>query len=598
MLKKLLYPIIFSLIFLSSLYAKNISIEGVPKDIEQSILENIENLDDNIKDEINKVLEIYGYYDSNITIKFKSDTTYIKIKLTKGIKIANINVSIIDNNIYKSITQSGKTELINSIATYKQNQSKIFNQVEYENFKNDLLDSAHNNGYLDAEYTLHKVVIDQEKKHANISLILDLKKVYYLNLIKVERKSQQSDYAVTNTSTNKFIFKFIPYRYNKLSDRQILVIDSIYNSNEILELKNSLANFYNEVNIKTNIDQLNQQVNLVISIIPIKNYLYSVGAGFSTDEGARAFGGLQIRNITSKSHKLDIKGKIAQYRELFETNYLMPGFSPATDLATIGYQFRSDKKRADNNLEKERHQIIGQYQKYLFAGNLQLTGGISYRREEYKDVINKKSRTSELFVPYFIYDQVLTDNRIKSNHGFHINMVLEAANDDILSDTSFVRLHTSAKGIIPVKLIDNIAGLRLITRGQFGQVWHKEETKIPPTLRFFAGGTNTVRGYRFESLGPKAINNKGERVIIGGDRLIALGAELEKTVFNNWSTAVFYDTGNAYDSWDDWSSKLQRGVGAGIRWQSPLGPLRLDVAQAIDRNSKPWRVDISLGPDL
>jgi translocation and assembly module TamA len=71
--------------------------------------------------------------------------------------------------------------------------------------------------------------------------------------------------------------------------------------------------------------------------------------------------------------------------------------------------------------------------------------------------------------------------------------------------------------------------------------------------------------------------------------------ELEHRFKNKWGVAVFYDGGNAMDNLDD---KLERGAGIGLRWQSPVGPVRIDVANAVSRPDHPWRLHISIGPDL
>lgn len=601
LIKQLLIIASLFLFCLSLASARNIdvSISGVSKEIESSIKENLslDSINDtnkitlnNIEQEINNILIAYGYYNVKILVSADEKSTpkkiNVAIKLNKPILIRNININYIDNNQYKNKKYQIPSEISNLINNYRRNVNTPFNQIEYENFKENLLQAARNNGYQDAQYQVHQVLIDKNKNLATINIILDLKNIYYINNI------------IITSDDNTFIFKFIPYNFTKIDNNKVQVHSAPYRSSEILELQNALSKYYREINIKTNVNTSNHTVDLYLSPLQLRNYLYKVGLGYGTDEGARVFGGLQVRNISNNLHKLDLQAKLAQYRELIDTNYIMPGYFLATDIITIGYQYRSDKKRSDNNLEKERHQLISQYQQTLKGGDLLLTGGLSYRNEKYRDIARQKSESSQLLVPYFIYDQVVTDDRIKSYYGHHINMMIEAANDGILSSTSFARLQTKLKSIIPINLNDNISGLRFIGRGQFGQVWHDRQEKIPPTLRFFAGGSETVRGYRFESLGPKEINSKGKSIIVGGDRLIVISTELEKQIYNNWSTALFYDAGNAYNTWDNWADNLKSGAGFGVRWQSPLGALRFDFAKPLDKESDEWRIDFNIGPDL
>ena len=86
-----------------------------------------------------------------------------------------------------------------------------------------------------------------------------------------------------------------------------------------------------------------------------------------------------------------------------------------------------------------------------------------------------------------------------------------------------------------------------------------------------SGGDDSIRGYKFESLGPLDVDGN----VVGGNRLAVASIEYEYPIGEQWSVAVFADAGNAYRDGDFNSVS---GVGAGLRWHSPLGPIRFDVA--------------------
>jgi translocation and assembly module TamA len=110
-------------------------------------------------------------------------------------------------------------------------------------------------------------------------------------------------------------------------------------------------------------------------------------------------------------------------------------------------------------------------------------------------------------------------------------------------------------------------------------------------VRFFTGGAQSVRGFSYQSLSPK----DSQGAIIGGSHLVVGSIEFEHSFSDKWGAATFYDVGNALDNFSD---KLERGAGLGMRWRSPVGPIRIDLASAISRDNKPWRLHISIGPDL
>jgi translocation and assembly module TamA len=102
-----------------------------------------------------------------------------------------------------------------------------------------------------------------------------------------------------------------------------------------------------------------------------------------------------------------------------------------------------------------------------------------------------------------------------------------------------------------------------------------------------------VRGYDYKSLGPR--DSTG--AVVGGKHLVTGSLEIEQQVSGPWSAAVFVDTGNAFDDYAD--INVATGVGAGIRWFSPLGPIRLDVAVPLANDAPDnFRIHVTLGPDL
>ncbi len=112
-------------------------------------------------------------------------------------------------------------------------------------------------------------------------------------------------------------------------------------------------------------------------------------------------------------------------------------------------------------------------------------------------------------------------------------------------------------------------------------------TRLPNFYRFRAGGSNSVRGYGFESLS----NND-----IGSNHIATASAEIELKVLEKWSAAAFFDIGDAFNHWSN--PELRKGVGVGIRWYSIAGPISVDFAKALDIDGEPWRLHFTIGTPL
>jgi translocation and assembly module TamA len=167
-----------------------------------------------------------------------------------------------------------------------------------------------------------------------------------------------------------------------------------------------------------------------------------------------------------------------------------------------------------------------------------------------------------------------------------VNFELRAADEAILSDTGFLQATADLKWIRSV-----LPRGRVLLRSRAGVTEEDHFNLLPPSVRFFAGGDDSVRGFDFESLGPADANG----AVIGGPYLFEASVEYEHEIKPRWSLAFFTDGGNAFD---DAGLEMRTGAGIGARWRSPLGPVRIDVAWPVNDVEHGPRLHVSLGPDL
>ena len=212
------------------------------------------------------------------------------------------------------------------------------------------------------------------------------------------------------------------------------------------------------------------------------------------------------------------------------------------------------------------------------------TGSIKFLNESF-DVSDESASTS-LLIPGIAYARTWADNTLYTRQGGRVSLELSGAAEGILSDISFSQI------VIRGKYIQGFGeSNRIITRATVGATEVSDFSKLPSSLRFFAGGDNSIRGFDYESLGPE---NDLEEVI--GGRYLAVGSvEYEHMFVKNWGAAIFTDFGNAFNSWSD---PIEYSVGVGIRWRSPVGLIRVDIANGISDEDKPFGLHIVIGPDL
>ena len=116
---------------------------------------------------------------------------------------------------------------------------------------------------------------------------------------------------------------------------------------------------------------------------------------------------------------------------------------------------------------------------------------------------------------------------------------------------------------------------RFVLRSHLGWIETSDFNDVPPDLRYFAGGDRSIRGYDYESISPKDENGE----LLGASRLLTGSIEYQLRVTGNWWGAVFLDIGRADNKFE--FSNFKKGAGVGIRWESPLGPVKLDIARPV-----------------
>ncbi len=436
-----------------------------------------------------------------------------------------------------------------------------FSQPAYDAAKSGLKRFAQDHGFLEAQFTRSEVLVDLQAYRADVVLHLDTGPRYYFGEVRFDQVGFHPD----------FLQRFVdfkpgdPYRFGKLVGLQGALLNTDY---------------FREVEVAPLLERVEEQrVPVDVKLEPNKPNRYRFGAGYGTDTGPRVTTDWTRRYIGERGHSAHALASLSTVLQRLEGSYKIPLADPRREYLTID----SVLERYDTESRKGATLGVG-VSHNVFTGNWQRTLGVSYDFE-----VPDQEGTDNFYtlVPSATWVWKVVDDEINTRHGTRVDMTVLGASEYALSNTSFLQGRVRAKAVRSP--FDRV---RLIARGEIGASLADSVEDIPLSRRFYAGGDNSVRGYKFERLSPK--DGDGDRT--GGKGLLTASLEVEQRVAEQWAVAAFYDTGNAFNSFSD--LKLEQGAGVGLRWLSPVGMVRLDVASPIAGGPGGVQFYISVGPDL
>ena len=447
----------------------------------------------------------------------------------------------------------------------KPSEGDVLNHGQYSTLRQTIQNRATRLGYFDGEFTTRRLEVNPEQHTADISLVFRSGVRYRLGEV-----SFKEGHGFEEQLLEQFV-RFEP--------------GEIYHADKVARLSGDLSNsgYFSGVDIDASPGKAEEgviPVSVDLTTRPPRSV--AAGVGFSTDVGPRFSGNWREHWINPMGHRRGAQTELSAPRQNVGAWYELPLDPPMTDSIRLsaGYQ-REDIEDVESELL-----TLGQQWKHQLDNGWLQVASIRWEGERFR-IGDDDPEQSSLLLPGLGYSKLQADSPLDPSRGYRIQFDVTGSHRAVISDVDILHANVLVKGLYT--LADNH---RFLSRFQFGGVATNRFSDVPPSLRFFAGGDQTVRGYGYETLSPR----NSEDVAIGGRYLMVGSVEYQYEFTENWRVAAFVDEGNAMD---DLSDPLATGVGLGIRWISPVGPLRLDVAKGLDPEfGGEWRIHFSMGPEL
>ncbi len=497
-----------------------------------------------------------GYYQAvtGIDVSRESDCWQITVEIEPGepVRVSAINIEI----------RSDEDFFQDALGNLGIGVGDQLNQGDYERIKSNLSTIAVENGFFGAEFVNSRIALDLQKNTAAVNIDFDPGARYRIGDINI----QELD-ALSGDFLNRY---FNVQRGN------------FYSSEALLSLRNTLNNsqYFSNVSVTPALQRSeNNFIPLDVGLALRPQQVYSYGAGVTTDIGPRLRFEWDNRYLNRRGHNLEVNSGGSPVQASVDVAYGIPWTEPATQRLTFSGGFlHEDIDTYDTNTIK-----LGANFGFINRFDWQQNVFLNFQHDNYS--INRADETADLLIGGVNISKTRADDALYPSRGWKLFAEISGASSAVLSTESFLQFELGAK------LIETVGPGRVILKLETGSSLVDDLVDLPVSVQYFTGGDQTVRGFKYQTLGP--LNANGE--VTGGKHMLAAGIEYDFNLAPNWKIALFMDAGNAFNNWSDY--ELKESYGVGLRWLSPIGPVRFDLATPVESDNH-VRLHITMGPDL
>lgn len=442
----------------------------------------------------------------------------------------------------------------------------ILNHDDYETFKKSLTSVSLRKGYFDSEFKKHELGVSLERRQAFWDIDYDSGQRYRFGDVTFEGSQIREEY----------LQNLVPFKEG-----------DYYQSRDLAELNRRLSatGWFNSVVVAPEFDKARKTKILPLHgvVSPRIENTIETGVGYSTDVGPRVKATWRKPWVNSYGHSFTTSTSLSAPEQVLDFSYKVPLLKSPLEQY---YLVQGGFKRTDLNDTEADSTTLAVSRYWDLSSGWQRAINLRWSLDHFTqaDVTN----TTMLLYPGLSLNRTRSRGGLMPTWGDSQRYSIDYSDTLWGSDVDFVVLQ--AQNVWIRSLYEKH---RFVVRGNLGWIETNDFERVPPDLRFFAGGDRSIRGYSYKSISPE--NEDGK--LTGASKLATGSLEYQYNVSGKWWGAAFIDSGEAVN--DIKQSNFKTGAGVGVRWQSPVGPIKLDFAVPVgDKEEHGLQFYIGLGPEL
>jgi translocation and assembly module TamA len=516
--------------------------------------------------QVSELTSTEGYFSpvTSITVQDDGHLKVVKMKVDPG---QRTTVSSVDIGVKGAVATEDPQRLAAIRSAWPLPAGQAFRQEDWDAAKDQGLQILQRTHYAAARLTDSQARIEADQHAAQLTANYDSGPAFTLGELQISGTKRYPAQIIRNVNP---LSVGEPYSAERLLALQRQIQNTPYFSNAIVGIDDDPAH------------PDMTPVKVQVSEFPAQRI--RTGVGYSTDTGAQVEGRYSHYNVFNDAWTFDSQLKLEQERQYGMLELGMPpdskGFvnsiNTSRDRTTLeGVDLRSFRVGLKRARSREFYDTA--YTLDYYSDQLQQEDGAVLP----PDTVTAPG-THHALVPGFSWARRDVDDLIFPRSGHLLSLQVGAALKGLLTDQTFTRINARYRLYLPVGKRDV-----MIFRTEGGAVFTKgSSSQVPASLLFRAGGSDSVRGYDYQSIG-----NVKDGTVYPDKYLFTASAEYQHWYTQQWGGAVFYDVGTAADNWSD--KQFFTGTGVGVRYRSPVGVINADLAYGVQ--AKQFRPHISLG---
>jgi translocation and assembly module TamA len=329
------------------------------------------------------------------------------------------------------------------------------------------------------------------------------------------------------------------------------------------------------------------QIPIIVEVRERLHRSVTAGVNYYTDQGPGVRVSWEHRNFFNQGERLRLEAAASGIGYSGSASFRKPAFLRDDQWLLLNFKLGQDDTDAFTSRNTEISAVV---EREIRKG-MRLGGGPGFRFSRVDSVEDADDENFALLFlqSYFNWDR--SDHQLDPTRGGRWNVQLTPFWDTLNTGVSFLKGYTSYSHYFQLSEQPSII---FAGRAAVGSMIGVDRDSIPADVRLYAGGGGSIRGYSFQSAGPLIGNEP-----VGGRSVLELSAEFRFRITQSIGLATFLDGGRAFDAvYPDFSDPIQWGAGVGIRYHTPIGPLRLDVATPLNPRKgvdDPFQIYVSIG---